>query len=99
MKKHRIKLEYALIQIALWGCAAFIFIVLPNAALVLPAAGLVSVLLILAWRFPAETQKAAGFCFRYRWALALLVFLLCMGLRLHGSFIGVYDEVFPIMMD
>ena len=96
MTKRMTKLsEYLFIQTALWACAAFIFLVLPNAALVLPAAGLVSVLLILAWCFHAKAQQAADFCFRFRWWLALLVFLLCVGLRLHGSSIGVYDEVFP----
>ena len=40
-------------------------------------------------------MKAANLCFRYRWVLALLVFCVCVCLRLHGSSIGVYDEVFP----
>lgn len=99
MKAYRLQrsgiVECSVILLALWGCAVLIYLFLPNAALILPAAGLVSLLLILAWRFPAKAQKAADFCFRYRWALALLVFCVCVCLRLHGSSIGVYDEVFP----
>lgn len=87
--------EHVLIQVALWGCAVFIFCVLPNSALILPAAGLVSVLLLLAWAFPAWAKTVGEYCFRYRWPLALAVFCLCVCLRLHGSSIGIYDEVFP----
>ena len=87
--------EYVLILAALWGCAAFILRFLPNAAPILPVTGIVSGLLILAWLFPEKARTAGEFCFRRRWVLALLVFLLCVGLRLHGSSIGVYDEIFP----
>ena len=87
--------ECSVILLALWGCAVLIYLFLPNAALILPAAWLVSLLLILAWRFSAKAQKAADFCFRCRWRLALLVFLVCVGLRLHGSSIGVFDQVLP----
>lgn len=38
---------------------------------------------------------ASAFCFRYRWAIALLVFVLCVSLRISGSSIGVYNEVLP----
>ena len=87
--------ETVLILAAVWGCAAFIYFFLSNTAPILAAAGAVSVLLLLARRFPERAKKAFDFCFRYRWALALLVFLACVGLRLHGSSIGVYDEIFP----
>ena len=57
MKAYRLQrsgmVECSVILLALWGCAALIYLLLPNAALILPAAGLVSLLMILAWRFPA----------------------------------------------
>lgn len=87
--------ERLLILAAVWACETFIRRALPNAALILPLAGLVSALLLLAWAFPARVKTAAEFCSRCRWALALPVFCLCVCLRLHGSSIGVYDEVFP----
>ena len=87
--------EKAFILAAVWGCAAWIVLFLPNAARILPAAGLASLLLVLAWRFPEKANAAGAFCFRHRWVLALLVFMLCVGLRIHGSSIGVYDEIFP----
>lgn len=88
-------MERMVILTAVWACAAFIRRFLPNTAPILPLAGLVSVLLLLAWVFPAQAKTSAAFCFRYRWALALLVFCLCVCLRLHGSSIGFYDEVLP----
>lgn len=99
MKEQRIRsfilAKHIFIQVLLWGCAVFIFLILPNAALIMPAAGTVSVLLILAWLFPEKAQKTEDFCFRNRWWLALLVFLACVLLRVHGSSIGVYNEIFP----
>ena len=99
MKKQRmqnsVSTEYILVQAALWGCAGLVFLILPNANLILPTAGLFSVLLILACCFPEKAQRLADFFFRYRWCLALLVFLACVVLRVHGSSIGVYNEIFP----
>ncbi len=88
-------IETALILAVLWGCTAFIDSFLSNSSLVLPAAGILSLLLLLALCFPDSSKKAADFCFRYRWWLALLIFLACLVLRLHGSSIGVYDEILP----
>ena len=87
--------ERLFILLLLWACAGFIYKFLPNAARIIPAAGLASAVLLLTWFFPEKARRAGELCFRYRWALALLVFLLCVVLRLHGSSIGVYDEVFP----
>lgn len=87
--------ETLIILAALWLCAALIRVVLPNSALIVPVAGLVSVLLLLAWAFPARAETVGEYCFRYRWLLALAIFCLCVCLRLHGSSIGIYDEVFP----
>ena len=88
-------LETLLILAGLWLVSGVIRMFLPNSALIEPMAVTASVLLIVAHFFPAQARKAAEFCFRYRWALALLAFCACVCLRLHGSSIGVYDEVFP----
>ena len=87
--------EYGLILAVLWACTAFVLRFLPNAGLSLPAAGAASVFLICAYCRPEKMRSAAEICFRYRWAIALAVFLLCVCLRLHGSSIGIYNEVFP----
>ena len=97
--KTNLRLSYALetlfILAGLWLVSGVIRKYLPNSALIEPMAVTVSALLIAACFFPAQARKTAEFCFRYRWALALLVFCACVCLRLHGSSIGVYDEVFP----
>lgn len=87
--------EVFIILTAVWLCTGFVLYDLPNSARVVPAAALLSVLWIVAMRFPEASRNMADFCFRYRWILALLVFGICVGLRLHGSSIGVYDEFFP----
>ena len=79
----------------IWLAAGFIARCLPNASLIVPAAGIASALLIASDLFPDRAKKAGAFCFRYRWALAAAVFCLCVCLRLHGSSIGAYDEIFP----
>lgn len=100
MKSKRSKLywevaEVFIILAAVWLCTGFVRYYLPNSARVVPAAALFSVLWIATMRFPEASRNMADFCFRYRWILALLVFCICVGLRLHGSSIGVYDEFFP----
>lgn len=87
--------ETFVVLAAVWLCTGFIRYYLPNSARLIPAAALLSVLWIAAMRFPEASRNMADFCFRYRWVLALLVFCICVGLRLHGSSIGVYDEFFP----
>ena len=80
---------------AVWVCEAFILLFLPNSAMSIPVAACATVLLIFSLLFPAETRAVGNFCFRYRWALTLVLFLLCVCLRVHGSSIGMYDEMFP----
>lgn len=89
------KAELMLILAAAWICAAFIYFFLPNAVLVFPITGCTSFILMVAWAAKKRTDTALKLCFRYRWILALLVFLMCLCMRLHGSSIGVYDEIFP----
>ncbi|MCR5576083.1 MAG: hypothetical protein K6F56_03650 [Oscillospiraceae bacterium] len=90
--------ERLVILAGVWVCAALILRFLPNASPIVPTAGLASVLLLLAWTFPVRARKAAELGFRYRWALALLVFCTCVCLRLHGSSIGIYDEILPTQL-
>lgn len=86
--------ETFFILAGLWLVSGIIRKFLPNSALIIPIAVIVSVLLIAAYFFPVQARKTAEFCFRYRWLLALLVFCVCVCLRLHGSSIGIYDEAF-----
>ena len=82
-------LETFFILAGLWLVSGVIRKLLPNSALIIPTAVILSVLLIAACFFPVQARKTAEFCFRYRWMLALLVFCVCVCLRLHGSSIGV----------
>ncbi len=87
--------EALVILAAIWGCAWIIRTYLHNSALIVPAAVIASALEALIFFFPDRFCRAADLCFRYRWSLALLIFFVCVCLRLHGSSIGIYDEVFP----
>lgn len=44
---------------------------------------------------PKDFAMALDLTFRYRWLIALAVFCVCVALRISGSSIGVYNEVFP----
>lgn len=46
-----------------------------------------------------KCTKIANFILRYRWLIALLLFLFCILFRLHGSSIGVYNSYFPTMSE
>lgn len=58
--------EKLAILAAVWACEAFIRRFLPNTEAILPIAWLVSALLLLCWAFPAQTEKAAAWCWRRR---------------------------------
>ncbi len=91
-------IEAALIVLLTWGTALLIFLLLDNTALVFPLAALVTLAILAGERWPDRWRKAGAFCLRYRWALAALVFCCCVLLRLSGSSIGVYDEMFPTQL-
>ncbi len=91
----RTAFESLIIIAAFWLSALFIWKNLENAALVFPAAFCGSVLVLFSWRSPTRFKTAISWCFRFRWLLALLLFCLCVCLRIHGSSVGVYDEVLP----
>ena len=93
-QRRRFPWQTALVLVALWTIAATVFTFLENAALVLPAAACATALIIAAGAFPARAQTVADYAFRYRWVLAGLLFIVCVCLRIHGSSIGMYDEVF-----
>lgn len=90
--------ETLIILALLWTMTATIVCFLPNAVLMVPAALLASVALVVASRAPHLARKIIDCSFAYRWLLALVVFALCVALQLHGSSIGIYDEVLPTML-
>lgn len=93
--------EYMLVILAVVAGCLFMSIALSynyaavNVWIVLPLGALVSIALLAAWRFPEKAKSIADMCFKYRWVLAMLVFIFCVLLRLSGSSIGVFDEIFP----
>lgn len=87
-------LRACVILVGIWLVTLFVLLFLDNSIIALVPAGLSSALVLLAWCMPEQMRRIADLCFRYRWALALLLFCVCVLLRLHGSSIGVYDEVF-----
>lgn len=97
-KRNSRRLEYLLVLCAVWAAGLFIILALENARPILLLAAIVSGIIAAAVWMPQKAAAAAEFCFRYRWAIALLLFLLCVALRISGSSIGVYDEIFPTQL-
>ena len=88
-----------LVILALWAVSAAVFTFLDNAALIIPAAAVATMLIAAAAVFPSQAQVVADLVFRYRWAFAGLLFATCVCLGIHGSSIGVHDEVFPTQIN
>lgn len=42
-----------------------------------------------------KTDKILTKLVKYRWIIALIIFILCVAFKLHGSSIGIYDGIFP----
>ena len=45
-------------------------------------------------RIIRKLEAGVLFCIKWRYLIALIVFVLCVALNLHGSSIGLYDEMF-----
>lgn len=82
-----------MVIVAMWIAAGAVFALLQNAALVFPVAACATAAIIAAAALPQRAHGVADWAFRYRWALAGALFLICVLLRIHGSSIGLYDEV------
>ena len=87
------------ILISIWLGFRFIRYHIPNVKIVKIIASIASILLILCQIYQERARKIWEFCFRYRWIFALIVFIFCVVFRIHGSSIGVYDEMFPTQIN
>ena len=78
-----------------WAAAVFVFLFLSNAALAFVAAAIGSAGLLALELRPTQVRRLGETCFRFRWAIALGLFVFCVLLRLHGSSIGAFDQILP----
>ena len=102
MKKVSAKKAYALecilLLILVWCVTAVIFKWLKNSSSVFFVAVLCSAVIVLFYTsYTAQKyfRVIVHYCYQYRWVLALVVFIVCVALRIHGSSIGAYNKIFP----
>jgi len=94
-KEQKIKLlETVLILAAIWVVAFIIIFGLDNAKLIVIPAILASGCTLFAWASPKKWAQVKDFLFRYRWAVAGFVFLVCLIFRFSGSSIGFFNDIF-----
>ena len=91
----RRKKEYCIMAAVIAAACMFVFLTLENSAPILGLLAFFVAAILFALYAPKKAHAAARLCFRYRWAIALLLFVLCVALRISGSSIGIYDEIFP----
>lgn len=63
--------------------------------IILAAMFVVFVVYLFATFFKKAFGKAVHCTLKFRWPIALCVFIVCVSFRVHGSSIGVYDQYFP----
>lgn len=80
---------------AIWLTSIIVFLRLPNAGLAFAFSAVTSIVLVCYCVEPKRMLSFGSLLFRWRWVCALLLFAICVALRLHGSSIGVYDEMLP----
>lgn len=94
-KKRAIKyLEFGTAIIAIFWTTAILYVTLHRkiilALMFIVAAGYLSAML-----FKKAFGKAMHYALKFRWLIALCIFIVCVSFRIHGSSIGVYDQYFP----
>lgn len=87
--------EFVIIFCSILSAAGFVYYELDNSAPIFLLAAVLIPVAAFAVYVPAKAQSAANFCFHHRWAIAFLVFVFCLILRISGSSIGIYDEYLP----
>lgn len=87
--------EFCLSSLLIAGIAGFIYKFLPNASAILVVGGLALGMNVLYFYSRKSVSGLLKQVIRYRYWIALIVFLLCVLFRLHGSSIGVYNVIWP----
>lgn len=60
---------------------------------------LIVAVFVFAFIFNNTFKKFADFALKFRWLIALVIFIVCVSLRLHGSSIAIYNNYFPTQTD
>lgn len=82
-----------------WAVAAGLYFGIEKSWIILAVAAIVTVLIVLGIIFPDKMKKIGDFVLRFRWLVALAVFVFCLIFRLHGSSIGMYNSYLPTVSD
>lgn len=69
---------------------------LPNSKLILGFGFALIVINSLRYFFEIQLKKVLDFIIQYRWPIALILFILLVTFRIHGSSVGVYNSIYPI---
>lgn len=85
--------------ILLWLSVAFAYNKLENSKILMSIAFLLTAMLFATWLSNKHKRNFLEVCMRFRWIIATIVFIICVSLRIHGSSIGIYDEILPTQVD
>ncbi len=90
--KSNFELYLSVIGISLAGMLIYYF--LPNARLILPAALFVVGLLVLGYYNREKAKVIFDWIIKYRYPIALVIFIICVIFQIHGSSVNDYNHAF-----
>ena len=92
--KHRKELDVILGDLGILIITYIVFNYLENSKLILFIGPFLILINTLRIWFEKEIKTVLDFIIKYRYVIALLVFIICVSVKLNGSSIGVYDTIF-----
>lgn len=93
------KINIILFSFAIFFLTGWLYKFYDKSKWILLAGFIVFIVNTLRLKFNSELKKIANLVIRYRYIVALCVFIFCLVFKLHGSSVGVFNTIFPDKTD
>lgn len=93
-KRQNLLLEILLSDICILFVSIYIYFNLKNSFMVIPVGIVCFCINTLRFRFNTKIREIYWYCIKYRYLIALGVFIVCVVFRVSGSSIGVFNQEF-----
>lgn len=93
------KINIILFSFAIFFLTGWLYKFYDKSKWILLAGFIIFIVNTLRLKFNSELKKIANLVIRYRYIVALCVFIFCLVFKLHGSSVGVFNTIFPDKTD
>lgn len=93
------KLNIIVFTIILLFLTVWLYNFYDSSKLILLIGGMATIINVARLKYDEVMDKLFDLLIKYRYIVALIAFILCMIFRIHGSSVGVFEQVFPDKID